>query len=441
MVLTNTDFVKFLEGMLGMPYWYGTCVYKCTKSVLDSKSKQYPSHYTSSRMSKYKDAIAKNLVAADCVGLGKGYIWTNGGQGVLESIGNTNTFKRSYAINGCPDKSANGMFTYAKSKGLKWGKIDTIPEIPGLAVRFDGHVGYYVGNGEVIEEKGFKYGCVRTKLKSGKWDYWYEFPGITYSGSTSTNNTTSAATTTTAKVKSGIGVKLNLRASASTSANILLKIDNDSVVKVIEKDGDWTKIFYANKTGFVMTQYLAFDGTPANKVYVLGERLPMTKGMKGEDVKEMQEILEDLGYKLEKYGPDGDFGSETERKIKEYQRAQGMIATGTVTKELLDEMIKDQGDDDPADREEEEQKVTTYDFSKNPTLRKGDKNDDVVVLQTYLKQLGYNLGTYGEAKDGIDGEYGAKTQTAVRALQKKANIKVDGICGPNTWNAIAKALV
>ena len=69
------------------PYWYGTCVYKASNSVLSSKTRQYPDHYGSSRTSRYKKDIANKQVVADCVGGCKGYAWTNGGQGVLESIG------------------------------------------------------------------------------------------------------------------------------------------------------------------------------------------------------------------------------------------------------------------------------------------------------------------------------------------------------------------
>jgi hypothetical protein len=72
------------------------------------------------------------------------------------------------------------MFSYAKSKGMDWGTIDTIPEIPGIAVRYDGHVGVYVGNGYVVEERGFNYGCQKTKLKEHKWLHWYKLPWIIY---------------------------------------------------------------------------------------------------------------------------------------------------------------------------------------------------------------------------------------------------------------------
>lgn len=68
----------------------------------------------------------------------------------------------AYQSNGVPDKSADGMFDYCKSLGAAYGKIETIPEQPGIAVRMAGHVGIYVGNGKVDEWRGFKYGDVQT---------------------------------------------------------------------------------------------------------------------------------------------------------------------------------------------------------------------------------------------------------------------------------------
>ena len=98
-----------------------------------------------------------------CVGLIKSYNWTNGGQGEIESIGTERTFSSKYGVHGCPDKSANGMFSYAKSKSSAWGTIDTLPEAPGIALRFDGHVGVYIGGGYAVEERGFNYGCVENE--------------------------------------------------------------------------------------------------------------------------------------------------------------------------------------------------------------------------------------------------------------------------------------
>lgn len=177
---TNEHFVAFCLSMLGQPYWYGTVVYKCTENLRSRKARQYPSHYGSSRTSRYRDDIAKKKVCADCVGLIKGYCWTGGGKGVVESIGTDKTFSSKYGANNCPDKSANSMFSYAKGKGCAWGTMDSLPEVPGIALRSDGHVGVYVGGGYAVEERGFNYGCVKTRVKDRKWTHWYYLPFIDY---------------------------------------------------------------------------------------------------------------------------------------------------------------------------------------------------------------------------------------------------------------------
>ena len=193
---TNEHFVAFCEKMVGQPYWYGSVVYKCTENLRARKAKQYPAHYGSSRTTRYRDDIAKKKVCADCVGLIKGYNWTNGGQGVIESIGTDKTFSSKYGGHGCPDKSANGMFSYAKSKGCAWGTMDTLPEVPGIALRFDGHVGVYIGGGYAVDERGLNYGCVKTKVSSRKWTHWYQLPFVDYGDAVFTGGATKPDTPT-----------------------------------------------------------------------------------------------------------------------------------------------------------------------------------------------------------------------------------------------------
>ena len=182
--LTNEHFAAFCLRMLGQPYWMGTCLYRCTSRLLTRKTVQYPSHYGSARTSQYKRDIAAHKVAADCIGAAKGYAWTGGGIGVVESIGTGVSFVSKYGSGNCPDKGANGMFTYAKQKGMDWGEIKTLPEIVGLALHKSGHVGYYIGNGYAVEWKGFAYGCVKTKVAGRGWTHWYKLPFIQYGAAT-----------------------------------------------------------------------------------------------------------------------------------------------------------------------------------------------------------------------------------------------------------------
>ena len=75
---TNEHFMAFCEKMLGQPYWFGTCLYKATNSLLSRKTNQYSSSYAASRTVRYKKDIAANKVVADCIGAIKGYAWTGG---------------------------------------------------------------------------------------------------------------------------------------------------------------------------------------------------------------------------------------------------------------------------------------------------------------------------------------------------------------------------
>lgn len=66
-------------------------------------------------------------------------------------------------------------------------------------------------------------------------------------------------------------------------------------------------------------------------------------------------------------------------------------------------------------------------------LRKGDKGDDVKLLQHRLNLLGWQL-----TEDGI---WGVQTDSAVRGYQYRAGLTVDGIVGPKTQAALIKAAV
>ena len=68
---------------------------------------------------------------------------------------------------------------------------------------------------------------------------------------------------------------------------------------------------------------------------------------------------------------------------------------------------------------------------KLPTLRKGDKNSYVTLLQTMLMDRGYKLPKYG-----ADGSFGAETETAVKQFQRDWNLTVDGVVGPKTWELL-----
>lgn len=85
-------------------------------------------------------------------------------------------------IPGYGDRTANTFYNQCTDKG----KIATIPEIPGLCVWRDGHIGIYEGGGNVLEFRGTEYGAVRTVLKDRNFTHWGKLRDIVYGKEEST---------------------------------------------------------------------------------------------------------------------------------------------------------------------------------------------------------------------------------------------------------------
>jgi peptidoglycan hydrolase-like protein with peptidoglycan-binding domain len=67
------------------------------------------------------------------------------------------------------------------------------------------------------------------------------------------------------------------------------------------------------------------------------------------------------------------------------------------------------------------------------TLNPGDTGTQVAVLQRALASLGFSSGK-------VDGAYGPATKNTVARFQRSAGLTADGILGPATLRALAKAL-
>lgn len=147
----------------GWGYVWGTYGNILTESLLEYKVEQYPDG-----VGQYEDFIRSNWLngrATDCVGLIKGYGWLD-----------PDSLAIQYGTNGMPDIGANAMYYNATVSG----PISTMPDTPGLAVWMDGHIGVYIGNGEVIEASSTKKGVIKTQLTGRGWSHWLEIEYINY---------------------------------------------------------------------------------------------------------------------------------------------------------------------------------------------------------------------------------------------------------------------
>ena len=161
----NLDLVKWAENAAdkGWGYVWGTYGSVLDNSLLDSKITQYPEEVGGKEQFIRDNWLWKRT--ADCVGLIKGYSWYD-----------AETQKTLLVSNGMPDIGADTMYENATEKGT----IDTIPEIPGLAVWKEGHIGVYIGNGKVVEAYGTTTGVIYSELADGGWSHWLKIPYITY---------------------------------------------------------------------------------------------------------------------------------------------------------------------------------------------------------------------------------------------------------------------
>ena len=102
---------------------------------------------------------------------------------------------------------------------------------------------------------------------------------------------------------------------------------------------------------------------------------------------------------------DGDFGNNTERAVKDYQRSHALTPDGVVGP-----------------------KTWTSLAGTSPDTKMDSKGRYVRALQIAL----------GDLK--VDGEFGQLTLAAVKEFQKKHGLTPDGIVGTKTWKALIKTL-
>ena len=148
-------------------YVWGTYGEVLTESMLNGKVSQYPDEVGSKE--EYIRTHWLGGRTADCIGLIKGYGWYDCESGSI-----------AYGTNGMPDIGADTMYENATEKGT----IDTLPEIPGLALWHSGHIGIYIGDGKVIHAANTQAGVIISDVSGSGFTHWLKIPYITYTENT-----------------------------------------------------------------------------------------------------------------------------------------------------------------------------------------------------------------------------------------------------------------
>lgn len=152
---SNGKLAQFCIERLGTPYIMGTNGKIFTQSMYNDLTKRNPgAWFSAARLPKVKSLIGQ--ATTDCHGLIEWFVREQSGANY--------------------DVTADMAYLASATKG----PIGTIPELPGICVRYPGHIGIYIGSEYVVEARGAQYGITILRLQNRSWTHWYKHPEISY---------------------------------------------------------------------------------------------------------------------------------------------------------------------------------------------------------------------------------------------------------------------
>ena len=152
-VSTGFELAEFAKSKKGTPYVYGAkgAHGALTQSRVNWLAKNYPNIFTKKYLNKISTRHLVGKVCCDCSGL---ISWATG-----KELGSSQLYANAYA-----------RLPISKWKDFAIGTV----------VWKQGHVGVYLGNGLVAEERGIDYGCIISKITDVKWQYGLTFSWLNY---------------------------------------------------------------------------------------------------------------------------------------------------------------------------------------------------------------------------------------------------------------------
>ncbi len=158
----------------------------------------------------------------------------------------------------------------------------------------------------------------------------------------------------------------------------------------------------------------------------------LREGSSGQNVRLVQfwlKIARTVYSSLNNVTVDGKFGSATTAAVRRFQTYFGLTSDGVVGRTTWNKLYEVYNDI--------ANKLLSSSLRPGEypgVLRNGSSGTAVRELQFYL----YLMSAYESSIPaiGIDGQFGASTEAAVRAYQRYAGLTVDGVVGRTTWNSL-----
>ncbi len=162
------------------------------------------------------------------------------------------------------------------------------------------------------------------------------------------------------------------------------------------------------------------------------------EGDRGTEVQIVQYLLAFIAYfddSIPNLDPDGIFGPKTKASVLAFQREYGLDADGVIgrlTWNRINDVYESTLNSLPDIYKAYSQLIFPGYF-----LTTGASGTPVRQLQLMLRTIAQNTGVIPVVT--VDGVYGANTEAAVSAFQRRNSLTVTGAVGPVTWDAIVRA--
>ena len=209
---------------------------------------------------------------------------------------------------------------------------------------------------------------------------------------------------------------------------MLKKGDSDELILTVQStlmdlgymDPDEPTDYFGNQTYDALVTFqrhnnLLSDGILGETTYALlvsgqAHEYVMQEGDAGDDVKEVQDRLYELGY-LDKNSRTSTFGEKTAAAVRSFQSANKLKVDGKVGDKTLNALY-------------------SSDVVSN-SYKSGDTDENIIPYQKRLIKLGYLSSDYS-----CTGKMDGKTVSAIKTFQEANGLVRDGCLGPATMEQI-----